>query len=683
MVQDRILRKLGISPSTPEGFEILVSSLKVIQRYNESGDLESLANWSAPVLPYLRRLDPGEIRYIESKLVKPHPTLKECQVRVQKTVPQAERKRFAAYYTVEHGIRFMAYTAHEYLENMGKDKVVVADPFLGSGRTLTAAIERIGVERLEAVWGVEPLPLPALVAYAALLSAVDGRRELVRVVVGDAFTEVPASFSKLTGNDLPKADIVLTNPPFTRWKHLEKSYRKSLLATVSGLRYGKYIHRGEPGLHVLSMFLVDHALRENGLVVSVLPASTFYTIYGRGYKEFLKRRYDVLAVLENAFGPSFSEDSGFKEVILVAVKRPSGEGQTIFAELGGDVEMYAKYLMARRGFNQKLNAFSIHELPRFLDINWLALFEGGELRDFVVEVFKKGLKNGTLGYWSSILGRNSIVRGIEMYGPEFFFIPNKTWRVVREDEVVEVENVRNGTRLGIGRGCLVRTLRKPSMYSHTIEARVDSYMLSIPPVELSELSDELRQYVEWGAGSGAAKPALNAYGKYWYSHVHRQIATKKPFGQVFIPDKVDLMFKNRSVFANYTREKTAASKNFYIVRDEDNAKVLIAWFNSTVFVSILMLLGRRISETWTRFLENDYLELPVINMKTIDEDASRRLQETIDEILGRRLPPLWKQLGEKYRYELDTAVAEALGIENSKRKIEELYQILSSQWLNN
>ncbi|MEM1528501.1 MAG: class I SAM-dependent methyltransferase [Sulfolobales archaeon] len=682
MIQDRILRKLGITPVTPESFKILVSSLKVIQQYNETGDLESLVDWNSPVLPHLKRLDPDEIRYIELELMKPQISIWECQRLVQKVIPQAERKKFAAYYTVEHGVHFMSHIAHEYLENTRKNRVVLADPFLGSGVTLTVAIERIGAERLESVWGIEPLPLPALVAYASLLSATGGRRELVKVVVGDAFKVVPFSFSKLAAkSSLPKADIVLTNPPFTRWKHLDKEDRYILLETVIKLGYGEYISRREQGLHVLSMFLVDYVLNENGLVASVLPASTFYTIYGRGYKEFLKKKYDVLAVFENAFGPSFSEDSGFKEVILIAVKKPSKERQTVFAELGDNAEMYAKCLLSKCELDQESNMFNINinEIPRFLNINWLALFGRSELRDFVVEVFKQGLKKGTLGYWSSILRRDSIVRGIEMYGPEFFFIPNKEWRVVREDNaLVEVENIKSRTRLEIGREYLVKTLRKPSLYSYTIEAKVNTYMLSIPPTEASELPSGLRRYIEWGARSGTAKPAINAYGKYWYSHVYKQIATKKPFGKVFIPDKVDLMFKHRGVFANYSREKTAASKNFYIVRNEDETatKILIAWFNSTIFISILMLLGRRISETWTRLLENDYLELPVINVKTIDEDVSCELMRVVNEILDKTLPSFWNQLGEKYRYGLDLAIAEALRIENSEIKIKKLYQIL-------
>ncbi|MEM3488284.1 MAG: restriction endonuclease subunit M [Nitrososphaerota archaeon] len=681
MEQNRILQKLGIEPATPDNFKIFISSLKVILQYSESKNLESLKTWNAPVLPNLERLNSDEIKFIESELPKADISINEFQTQVQKLIPQVERKRFATYYTVDQGTRFMAFVACEYLETFKNKKIVLADPFLGSARTLTAMIQKIGTERLQMVWGIEPLPLPALVAYAALLSAMKGKKDLINVIVGDAFNKIPEALFQHIPINLPKADIILTNPPFTRWKYLEKSYRNYLFKIINGLGYKEYITRKEASLQTLSMFLSDYVLNKDGLIVSVLPASTFYTIYGRGYKSLLRKYYDVLAVIEYASRPSFSEDSGFKEVIIVATKRPNRNRLTVFAELNDNTEECVKIIMGKHESNHKVNLFNIHDLPRFLDINWLALFGESKFRDIVVDIFKQGLKNGTLGYWNDVLGKKSIIRGVEMYGPEFFFIPNVEWRILKDDEkFVEVENVKSKVRLTLSKEFLIKTLRKPSLYSYVIEADVDSYMVSIPPVELDSLPGDLQHYIKWGIESGMAKPAINAYGKYWYSHVHKQMITKKPFGHVFIPDKVDLTLKWRGVFVNYTKEKMAASKNFYIIKDKNDvaAKLLTGWFNSTIFISILMLLGRKISETWTRFLENDYLELPMINVSAIDEESTFELCKSVDDILNTPLPPFWGQLNKEYRYRLDLSVAETIKIENPEKKVKELYEILSN-----
>jgi len=686
--QIRILEKLEIEPSTPESFQIFIASLKTILQYSENGDIESLKPWNAPVLPKLRRLNPDEIRFIESQLSqlsKVDISINERQVQVQKLISQDKRKKFAAYYTIKRGTRFMASIAYEYMKTSKKQKIVLADPFLGSALTLTGAIQKIGAEKLQKVWGIEPLSLPALVAYTSLLHAVKGRKDIITVVVGDAFKEVPRALPPLIRSELPRADVILTNPPFTRWKYLEKDYRDYLLKIISELGYGEYIPRKEASLQTLSMFLSDHLLNNEGLIVSVLPASTFYTIYGNGYKFLLRKSYQVLGMVECASRSSFSKDSGFKEIIIVAVKRTGRSSLTAFTELNNNAEGIAKNIMDKHKPNYNINLFNIRDLPRFLDINWLALFGESKLRDIVVNIFKQGLKNGTLGYWDNVLGRKSIIRGVEMYGPEFFFIPNKHWHILEKNErFVEIENIENKTRLTLSREFLIRTLRKPSLYSYTINARVNRYMLSIPPMEPDDLPEDLQYYIKWGIDSSTAKPAINAYGKYWYSHVHKQMVTKKPFGQIFIPDKVDLTFKRRGVFVNYTKEKVAASKNFYIIKDKNEliAKLLVGWFNSTIFISTLMLLGRKISETWTRFLENDYLELPVINVNVVDEKSILEICKNVNSILDRALTPLWSQLNEEYRYRLDLSLAKAIKIENPEKVVEELHQILLHRRFN-
>jgi len=252
--------------------------------------------------------------------------------------------------------------------------------------------------------------------------------------------------------------------------------------------------------------------------------------------------------------------------------------------------------------------------------------------------------------------------------------------VVQESNFIKIQNVKDDRELVIDKKFLMKTLRKPSLYSHKIEAEVDTFMLSIPSIEVEELTSDIQDYIKWGANSGTAEPAIKAYGRLWYSHVYSQMVSKKPFGYVFIPDKVDLLFKNRGVFANYTKERVAASKNFYIVKGEDKmfTKLLTGWFNSTIFLSVLVLMGRRISETWTRFLENDYLELPVINPNIYDDEKTSQIVENIDKMANKYLPSFWEQLNSYYRYEFDLSVARYIGIENPEKALENLYRSLSN-----
>ena len=672
-----ILLKMGIEP-TPKSFKILVTCLKAILKYLKS-DIESLKESKLPVLSNFNKLSSKEIDLIKEEIKKIKYSIRECQTEVQKVIPERKRKRLAAFYTVNEGVNLMANITYEFLKERKKKSVVLADPFVGSARTLTTAIQKIGASRIQKVWGVEKFPLSALVAYASILEAINGEMEKVTIIVGDSFKVIPKLFLSST-SPIPKADAILTNPPFTRWLHLDRNYRNHILEIIMKLGYERYLTRRETGLQVLSMFLADFILNDNGLLATVLPASTFYTLYGRGYKKLLREKYTLLGFMDHMSKISFSEDSGFKEVIIVAIKEVNRNTETVFMRLNGAEKDVARIIMRKDSHNIDDYLINIYNLPGFIDTNWLSLLENKKLRKIVVNIFNQGLKNGTLGFGNEILGNRSIVRGVEMYGPDFFFIPNKYWKIIEDDrESIVISNLKNKDCLEINKKFLVKTLRKPSLYSNSIEITSNSYALSIPLVEINELPKDLQYYIKWGMLSGSAKPAINAYGAYWYSHTYKQIRSKKPFGHVFIPDKVDLSFKQRGVFANYSKENISASKNFYIIKDHDGitSKIITSWFNSTIFISTLILLGRRISDTWTRFVENDYLELPLINVNSIENYCAMQIVRNIDNIIQKPLPPLWDQLYDKYRYKLDTSILNAIKIKNPESILHELYNILS------
>ncbi|MEM1521275.1 MAG: restriction endonuclease subunit M, partial [Candidatus Korarchaeum sp.] len=127
---------------------------------------------------------------------------------------------------------------------------------------------------------------------------------------------------------------------------------------------------------------------------------------------------------------------------------------------------------------------------------------------------------------------------------------------------------------------------------------------------------------------------------------------------------------------------TTASKDFYIIRSgsETVDKLLVGWFNSTIFISILILLGRRISETWTRFLEDDYLELPIPDF-SFTGSTGLKVVERVERLLKLKLPPIRDQIGSEERYELDLALAEFIGLRDPEGFIENLHECIRGEQL--
>ncbi|MCG2864006.1 MAG: N-6 DNA methylase [Vulcanisaeta sp.] len=510
--------------------------------------------------------------------------LSDEQYAVQELV---DRRATSSYYTSKDGIAVI----REFVKLIDdREGIVLADPFMGSGVTLSSVNDLV---RPSKVIGIEINREPCELGRRILSSLYTN----VEVVCGDAF-KVAWRY---------RADLVITNPPFVRWSLLNKGYREELLRIMEEMGYGSLISRRDPGLHILSFFLIDGMLRDGGYVITVMPASALYTSQGEGLRRLLKARYQVLGIVENKRGPSFSVGSGFKELILFLRKRGAGDSvvneRTVIYRWDGKLS--------------SIGSVNIHALPRFADRNWLSLFNI-DIANKLIEIIEYGLETGLLRY----LGRDEIVRGVEMYGPDFFFLPNRHWSIVgRDGDYVIIRN-SDGQRLSIHRKYLVECLRKPEYYNYEVEIRDPGfYALAIN----DDPEGDLRRYIEWGERQGV--PALK-FGRHWYRHVWRQLQSKRPYGHIFIHDKLDL--ERHGVLANYSQKPLCASKNFYIVRT--NNPLIAAWYNSTLMRLFLKVFSRKISEKWTRFLEEDYLAIPVPT-ETIEKIDFRNIDKTIEDYL--------------------------------------------------
>jgi len=143
-----------------------------------------------------------------------------------------------------------------------------------------------------------------------------------------------------------------------------------------------------------------------------------------------------------------------------------------------------------------------------------------------------------------------------------------------------------------------------------------------------EPQGDLRKYVEWGEREGV--PALRL-GDRWYQHIWRQLQTKRPYGHVFIHDKVDLT-RDR-VLANYSEAPLCASKNFYIIRTDN--PLIAAWLDSSIMREVLEVFSKRISSSWTRLLEDDYLAIPMPSRRlSVNLDDIEAAERTVREYLG-------------------------------------------------
>jgi hypothetical protein len=484
--------------------------------------------------------------------------LDKSQYKVQELI---DRKKTSSYYTTTDGIAVI----RNLLKMVEiREGIILMDPFMGSGVTLSSVNDLVKPSK---VIGIEINREPCELGRKILSSIYNN----VEIICDDAF-KVGWRY---------KADLIISNPPFVRW-HLV-SNRDEILNTVASHGYRNCLTRRDPGLHILSFFLIDHILKDGGYAILVLPASTFYTSQGNGLKKLLKYAYDILAIVENLKEASFSSGSGFKELVVFLRKKSFYINETL------------THIYQYDGSLRELHSVSIYKIPKLMDRNWLSLFDYEKAKR-LVEIIQKGLESGLLRY----LKKGEILRGVEMYGSEFFFLPNRYWSIEKEEEdYVVIKNDKE--KLRIPRKYLIKCLRKPEYYNDEIIVRDPKFYVLVIG---EEPQGDLKKYIEWGIAKKV--PALK-FGEDWYQHIWRQLQTKKPYGHIFIHDKLDIT--RNKILANYSETPLCASKNFYIIKI--NNPLVAAWFNSSIMRDILHVFSKRISSNWTRLLEDDYLAIPV------------------------------------------------------------------------
>lgn len=590
---------------------------------------------------------------------------------LQGVLPPVLRKALAANYTSMFSSELLAKLA---IEN---DKIYIIDPFCGSGRLLTAILDQTASQpdRIVRTIGNDLLGIAAVLTWARLLYwfQVHHRKPNLQLTSEDAFERTPPvlPFGTNEQDFFGKYDLVIMNPPFTRYLRLQPGYLKRLFQLYEP--YSEYMEK-QMGLHVFALFLADRILKPGGRLAAVLPAPTFYSQYANGLKRFLAKNYQLHFVIGTTIGKAFSEGSALKEILFIADKQPpTPTAKTTFATIEtaltqDNIRPIAEGLRLHNLKNLPLKARTVSQHELESNWNWIRFLEIGPLQDLATRLRQTGqIKN------SHDLNLR-IVRGFEMYGPEFFFIPNKHWKIVessKDSDTIIVQHEETKKQFGFATNWLIRALRRPGLYNTWISPQVEHYALKISN---PQNATQLKPYIS--ANPETWQVACKRFGPNWITHIHTQLQSKRPYGHLFIVDKFGIT--TTGVIAHFTDERLVASKNFYVIDcPVDQAKLLAAWLNSTIFILLFLASRREIGGAYGRLQIVDYQNEPLfINTHDIDPMISKEIEQVFDIFRSQPLPPLKKQMTLEIRKNLDLLFLKALGVQEQEilQFREQIYQ---------
>ena len=607
--------------------DVLAEKLRATMFFVQSN--ENLSRWISNVLPQFNWDDMFSSDSLGSY--------------IQESIDAGTRKRLAINYTLTSAAAFLGDLIGDYHYKH------VLDPFAGSARLIRELALRQGHEskttanlvtfEVSEIW--EPAAKLSILHILYLITSKKVSQQLRFIIsLGDTFE----MFQRPS-----RADLVIMNPPFTRYLRLGDNYLKRL--KIACKDYESFFS-DQMGLHIFSLFLADRCLSRGGMLAAILPASTFYSLYSEGLRRFLLHYYTDITMVGVINEMALSERSDFREVFLIARKAETenieDSAGVSFISLGEITQSVLVVGGAERKSRDRLNAAGVQKriIPTadlYNEWNWIRFLEQNSLYELADTLKIQGNLRT-----SQELGLR-IVRGFEMYGPNFFFLPNKYWSITsQEDDVTIVTHDRTQTICKIPSTILASALRKSGLYSTQISPKIDHFALFVPDGKHNVVPQE---YID--LSSSEWEVAHKRFGNNWIHHTYRQLRSKSPSGYLFVVDKIPIT--RIGTFIHYYDMPVICSKNFHLIgTDQRRSKLLAAWMSSTFFLLLFLSARREIGGNYGRLQIIDYLREPFfLEVDEILPTQEHELLRTFDLLRAKQLPSLRQQVKSQWKPRVD------------------------------
>jgi len=500
---------------------------------------------------------------------------------------------------------------------------------------------------------------------------------------------------------LEPVDLAIMNPPFTSWDNMAKTYRERLNERMK--------HRRREYTNLLFwkisqqahfILLADLFLKNRGVIASVLPLTTFT---GRAFHpllRFILRSYTVRYIVVCLGRAAFSEDTSLTECLFVATKKPPESPETTFKMVGlltppgeltsGAIEQIAQ--ASEAGIDAPGLAL-VREFPQES-----LLPENDTLTGLLLHLFKyydsaKRDVNDVIRHATIPLARfGELEKSLGVYvtrwvlGSEHFsYYGSKALIACRE----EARAIRDIDRL---------IYHESTSTSIRLRDRIGGHIYSFPTASAKRalrrfsflMSPDITSQVDFVVGrpSTTLEEALTAmYGRSearCYLARIQAVSKKYPHGRwigrveegssrMCIARRLNLAAPGTTVISCWSEEPVFLATDGYLIKgieDQLYEKLLCLWFNSSLFL-LLMLGGLTITQgSWIKIEEFNLSELPVPNYIPFTEEQKATIESLWREVSRTRWPSLMEQLADQpSRAALDEGILFLIGVTDAEERI--------------
>ncbi len=493
----------------------------------------------------------------------------------------------------------------------------------------------------------------------------------------------------------PEVDCIIMNPPFSRQRDMSDSTISHIEKLLCSYGLGDYIDK-KMGLHGYFILHADQFLKEGGFMSMILPATTFNADYTEKILKFLRiRKYSIKFVFEILTTKNtFSEDCAFKEYMVILQKGTYNEGETtllISFLKEPTLETIPDLILAIKN-KLKSNFFEIKSIKTqcaYQNAKWRELFLKSE--DILNGIFD----HPCINRYSQLKTTIRIFRGFDATYADYVMIPNKWWKIIRDDseciEIVKEKDERKDNNghptLRIPKQYIVRAIRRTATAEEII-VKPDSYVINLNPSiihKTSELAAFYNHYLmfmkqkieeEWEKQKTRGHKRV-VVPESWYAHPNKHHCDKT-IGHLFHFYKYAI--KTRKTTTPFTHEPASIHFGFGYVVQTPNDPFYAAWFNSSLYLLTLFINQQLFAKSFFKMTIDNFQSIMLPNY-TYFSDENSQLRPKFKEIVesywrftnftSKNMPFLPDQLKTRFkpRVDLDRAWLNALGYDAKQIEI--------------
>ena len=473
---------------------------------------------------------------------------------------------------------------------------------------------------------------------------------------------VSVSRREVKSIELPSFHVCIMNPPFTRsvggnllFGSLPKKERSKLQKTLNRLLKEKGLAGiGQAGLGAVFVFLADKYLEEGGRIGLVLPRAVLSGVSWGKVREMLLDKYHVEYIItsyETNNQWNFSENTDLSEVLLVARKRKSGEksGFTFFVNLWKKPSNELEAIHLGSQLKQLYENAQLYDIENSNASQHHLKLHGKKIG----EVYSAKLEDSNFGVYN-VFSQMELNRVMLLLRKGIIYLPDQG--------IVDSIRLTTLSKLGAEIGPDVRQVHATFRVSETEKGSIYKAFWGYDSGVINTISQRPNAYLE----PKDAEQARNLW---------------KKRGKLLIVERAWL--STYTVLAAYLGDDVLSNVWWPIKLDDDIAKILAVWMNSTFGFMLLSSIAEVTRGPWVKFKKEHLWEMPVLDVNKLGENTRNPLLQLYNKnIDGKKIGELrFKALPQEFaepsaRKIIDEEICKILGLE---LKLDTLYKMLSKE----